>query len=296
MLKMKSSRVVAGIIVFLLILFSVVPWYFSSLVFYPPVNCTKDHHVYCTNPSELNLKFDEIDLTTSDNVKLNGWYIPAVNSTKGIVLVHGHGGAKTEGLRFSPALHKAGYNLLLIDLRRNHGKFASMGFFERRDVKAATDFLINEKKLKSVGIFGFSMGAATSILAMEEDPRIKAGLFSSGYASAMDVLSEAAKRDYKVPYYPLIPIVRAFLNFRGNMTIESVRPVDKIGNISPRPIGIFHCDKDDYVDSSHAEKLFANAKEPKEKWIPVCNKHERIWNFHREEADKRTVQFFTKNL
>jgi len=296
MLKKKSSRIAVIVIVLFVAIFSYVPWYFSSLVFYPPVNCTKDHHVFCTNPSELGLEYQDINFTTSDDVKLKGWYVPAKDSDKGILFVHGHGGAKTEGLRFAKALHTAGYNLFFIDLRRNHGRFASMGYYEPRDAKAAIDFLLNEKKLRSVGIFGFSMGAATSIITMADDQRIKAGLFSSGYSSALDVLSEAAKRDYGIPHFPLIPLVKLYINVRGNMDIESVRPVDKIGSISPRPIAIFHCDKDNYVDSSHAGKLFMKANEPKEKWIPVCNKHERIWNFYPEEADKRAVQFFQRNL
>lgn len=77
----------------------------------------------------------------------------------------------------------------------------------------------------------------------------------------------------------------------------SAHPQEKIiGGISPRPISIFHCDKDDYVESSHAQRLFAAAREPKEVWTPPCNRHERIWNVHREEAERRAVAFFKKNL
>lgn len=291
---MNNRKSILLIIILLLLLY--IPWFFSSMVLMPKTNCSKEHHVFCDTPSELNLKYETVKIKNSEGIELESWFLPAENSDKAIVLVHGHGGSRNEGLRFATALNKAGFNLLALSLRRNSGEFATMGFYEVDDVKAGVDFLILEKKMKSIGIFGFSMGAATSILAMEKDDRIKVGLFSSGYASALNVLSEAAKRDFGIPYYPLIPIVREVLNFRAKIKIEDVRPVDKIGNISPRPILIFHCDKDDYVDSSHAEELFAKAKEPKEKWIPVCNKHELIWNFHKEEAELRATNFFKKNL
>jgi len=42
--------------------------------------------------------------------------------------------------------------------------------------------------------------------------------------------------------------------------------------------------------------LFAAAKEPKEIWIPTCTKHEQIWNTNKEEAEKRSVDFFKRNL
>lgn len=279
-----------------IILFSAA-WFFSSLILYPKVNCTKQHHVFCDTPKEIHLNFESVTLKTLDDIYLESWYIPSENSKKGIVLVHGHGGSRNEGLRFAETLNKAGYNLLALSLRRNSNQSgASMGFHEVKDVKAAVDFLLNDKKLDSVGIFGFSMGAATSILAMESDNRIKVGLFSSGFSSALDVMTEAAKRDYSIPYYPLIPLVKLLINIRGDMNIETVRPVEKIGNITPRPIFIMQCDKDHYVNSKHAELLFAAAKEPKEKWIPKCDKHEFIWNTNKEEAESRVVRFFTQNL
>ncbi len=293
---MTKNRNKIAILIFILIICASVPWYFSSLVLYPKVNCNTEHHVFCQTPKEINLEFESVSIQTPDGLSLESWYIPSAGSKKGIIFVHGHGGSKNEGLRFAESLHKAGFNLLAISLRRNSGSFASMGFYEPNDVIAGIDYLINEKKLESVGLFGFSMGAATSIITMEKDSRVKAGLFSSGYASAMDVLSESAKRDFGIPYFPLIPVVREVLNLRGSMDIASVLPEKSITNISPRPISIFHCDKDDYVDVSHANRLFAAAKEPKELWIPSCNRHERIWNTNQKESEKRSVEFFRKNL
>jgi fermentation-respiration switch protein FrsA (DUF1100 family) len=294
MISKKNIKLI--LIALLLLVLFYIPWFFSSLILLPKINCRIEHHVYCETPKEIGLNYETVQVVNEDKISLESWYIPSPNSKKGIVLVHGHGGSRNEGLRFATALHKAGFNLLALSLRRNANQFATMGYHEVKDVEAAVSFLLKEKGLESVGVFGFSMGAATSILAMERDKRIKAGIFSSGYSSALDVTSEAARRDFGIPYYPLIPIVAGLINIRAKMKIETVRPVDRIGNISPRPISIFHCDKDDYVDSSHAEKLFSEAKEPKEKWIPACNKHELVWNFHKEESEKRAVDFFLKNL
>lgn len=276
-----------------LVVFGVVPYIFSSLVLFPAVVCNKAHHIYCETPAELKLKFEDVKIKTQDNLVLDAWFIPADQSTQGIIFVHGHGGSRAEGLRFAKALHAAGYNLLALNLRRNSGGFASMGYYERDNVIAAVDFMIQEKKIPHVSLFGFSMGAATSILAMEEDKRIESAIFSSGYASAMDVLTESAKRDYGIPYFPLLPLVKAYINFRGSMRIESVVPEAKIGNISPRPVMIMHCSADDYVHVQHSSRLFAHAKEPKLLWVPECIKHERIWNEHRQESEARVVEFFT---
>lgn len=270
-------------------------YYFSSLVLYPNVKCSIEHHVFCETPKELGLNYKIVTLQTEDNFNLESYFIPGSSKSKAIIVVHGHGGQKNEGLRFAKSLHNAGYNLLLLSLRRNHGGFASMGYYEPRDVESGFKFL-KAQNFSEIGILGFSMGAATSILSMAENKEIKAGIFSSGYGVAFDVLIESAKRDFGIPYYPLIPLVEKALDIRGSMEISKVRPIDKIESISPRPIAIFHCNADDYVDHHHALDLFTKAKEPKSIWSPECTKHERIWNAYPEEAEKRAVGFFQKYL
>ncbi|MCW7492000.1 alpha/beta hydrolase [Leptospira sp. 2 VSF19] len=278
-----------------IILLVIASYYFSSLVLYPKVKCNAEHHVYCNGPAELGLEFQEVEIKTQDKLNLVSYWIPAKNAKATILLVHGHGGQRNEGLRFAKSLNAAGYNLLLLSLRRNHGGFASMGFHEQKDIEAALSYL-KTNGYNKIGIFGFSMGSATSIIAMADHPEIQAGIFSSGYGSAIDVLVESAKRDFGIPYYPLIPVVKLALNLRGDMDIDSVRPIDKIASISPRPIAIFHCKMDDYVDYHHALDLFAKAGEPKSLWSPECHRHERLWNFAPKEAESQAVGFFQKYL
>lgn len=291
----RIKTIFLSLIGFLFIVFLGAAYYFSSLVLYPNVQCRADHHVFCDTPKERGLDYENVRFQTADGIELESYFIPSSNKNKAIILVHGHGGQKNEGLRFAKSLHDAGYSLVLLSLRRNHGSFASMGYYEPLDVDAAFQFLKN-KGYSKIGIFGFSMGAATSILYMAKNPEIPAGIFSSGYAVAMDVMIESAKRDFGIPYYPLIPLVKLALDIRGNMDIDSVRPIDSIGDISPRPIAIFHCKSDDYVDHHHAEDLFSKAKEPKSLWSPECSRHERIWNVYPKEAEERAVSFFKTYL
>lgn len=296
---MLRSRVFKSIVAVFLVFSGLLfagAWYFSSLILYPPVECKKEHHVYCSTPGELGLSYEDVAIPTSDGLTMRSWYIPAAGSTRAIIVVHGHGGMKNEGLRFAKALNGAGYNLLLLDLRRNSGGSATMGYLESKDVINAVDFLEKERKQTKIGIFGFSMGAATSILAMSRENRILAGLFSSGYTSVMDELRDAASRDYHLPYFPLLPLVRFLTDHRAGIKLEEVRPIDVIASISPRPLQIFHCDRDDYVDSSHGRRLFEKAGEPRDLWLASCARHERVWNEHPEESEKRAVDFFQKYL
>lgn len=292
----KNTKILLAVLLLIMGLLLAASWVFSSKVLQPKVNCKPDHHVFCNSPVELNLAFEEVIVRTADGIDLPSWFIPAAGSKKGIVLVHGFGGSRYEGLRFARVLHDAGYNLLALNLRLNAGGFATMGYHEQKDVTAALDFLQNDKKISTLGLMGFSMGAATSILVMDKDPRVKAGLFSSPYTSALEVLSQAAQRDFGIPYYPLIPMVQITADWRADMHLADVVPLDRIAHIAPRPILIYHCAQDKTTDASHSRILYEAAQEPKGLWIADCNKHERIWNQHTAEAEKRTVDFFKTNL
>ncbi|MCP4133812.1 MAG: prolyl oligopeptidase family serine peptidase [bacterium] len=275
-------------------------WFFSSMALYPNTWCDKEHYLYCGDPSETGLSFSDAAFTTSDGVKLEGWFIPAAGSKKGIVLVHGHGGTIHEGMRYTTSLRKAGFNLLLFHLRGNmkdpEKSFYSMGFHEKKDIFAAVDYLYKKKEMASVGVFGFSMGSTTAVLAMAEDKRIKAGIFNSAYADIYDQFTEAAKRDFNLPRFPLVHLGMWIAELRGDIDFNEVRPEKKIASIAPRPVFIMHCDKDGLIDFSHGKRMFAAAKEPKEFWaVPGC-RHVRAWNIGREEAEARVTEFFKKNL
>lgn len=292
----KTLAVIVGLVLIIIIGGS---WYLSSLVMYPPSECKTSHYVFCRDPGEIPLPFEEVRFETEDGVPLEGWYIPNERSSKGILLVHGHGGSKNEGLRFAKALYDEGFSLLAYNSRvlsSSDKAFASMGYHEVKDVKAAVDFLTRRKNISEVGVLGFSMGGATAIIAMSRDNRIKAGLFSSSYAHAVDELAEVGKRDFGLPRYPLLPFAVWIMNIRGDMDLNSVVPEEVIASISPRPVFIMHCDRDDYVDYSHAERLFSAAKEPKEMWTADCDRHEHIWNSNPEKATQVVTGFFSENL
>lgn len=279
-------------------------WHFATLILYPGVTCWP-HYVKCGDPAAWGLPFENVRIPTSAGLSLPGWYMPAEGSRKAVIFVHGHGGSLHEGMKYAPVLHRAGYNLLAFSLRRNLGNlgegeaglyYATMGCLEKEDILAAVDFLAQQKGMQAIGVFGFSMGAAGSVLAMEEDHRIAAGIFNSPYANIEDQLAEVGQRKYHLPRYPLLPLVVWVAGLRGGVDMDQCNPVDHVGAIAPRPIFIMHCTGDDYVAFPHARRMFAAARAPKAFWAAPCNRHVQEWNQCRAEAEQRVVAFFNRTL
>ncbi len=299
---MRKTSVVI-LIVILVVLVAVLlgaSWYFTSVLLYPPkTDCPEEHFVYCNGPQQLKLNYEDVSFKTSDAITIHGWYVPAGNSKKAVLTVHGRGATRHEGMRWLKSLHDAGFNVLLIDLRHqgeSEGTINSMGYHEKKDVLAAVEYLDKEKSMKSIGVLSVSMGVAASVPAMIEDKRIKAGIFEAGFTDFEQIIAERAKVDFGLPKYPVLPIVMMLYEKRGNLDVDMMKPVTQIDKISPRPVFIIHCKNDDYIDYTHGKKLYEAAKEPKKFWEAPCDKHAEAWQGDPAKAEKLVTSFFIKNL
>lgn len=290
------KKSIISLSILLICTFFGIAWYFSSQILHLSVNdCNEEHYVFCGDPSSQGIDFEEIYFISSDGLTIPGWYMPSSSVQQAILLVHGRGASRREGMRYAKAIIDAGYNVLAIDMRhprQNLNIISSMSYHEKKDVVAALDYLEKVKNIKSIGVMGFSMGASTSIIVMAKDPRIKVGVFSGGYANASDVLAERAENVYGLPRYPLMPVVQKLFEWRGDLDIDEINPEKYISQISPRPIYIMHGTADTTVGFHHGQRLFDAANEPKQFWQVEGGGHTRLWQFDKHKAETSVVEFF----
>jgi fermentation-respiration switch protein FrsA (DUF1100 family) len=286
-----ATLLIAGFVTF--------AWTLSSNIMHPSFICTEEHFIYCGDPSQLDLFFEDISFQSDDGNNLSGWYMPAEKSDKAVIFVHGHGADRREGMRWFKAVHQAGFNILAFDLR-NQGNstksFSTMGYFEKQDVIGALDYLQQQKQIQRIGIFGTSMGAATSIMAMVDDPRIVAGVFEAGWANLDDLYGEIIEQHLGLPSFPLAPLITWMLEQRTGMDMAVVNPENLLGGISPRPVFIIHCSGDNLIGFSHGERNYAAANEPKEFWTSPCQIHARAWQSDPEYIENRVTNYYIKYL
>lgn len=275
-------------------------WHFSSVILQLGIyDCDQEHYVFCGDPSTQDIKFENVSFSSEDGLTLPGWYMESTANNKAILLVHGRGADRTEGMRYAKPLLSAGYNVLAFDMRhprQDASILSTMGFHEKKDITAALNFLEKEKNIEHIGLMGFSMGAAAGIIVMAHDKRVKVGVFSGGYAHSMDVLAEQGKKLHGLPRYPLMPIVEKLFEWRGNVNADETNPESYISQISPRPVYIMHGTADQTVDFSHGQRLFAAAKEPKAFWQAQGGEHTRLWQHNTEKAESSVVDFFNRYL
>jgi len=242
-----------------------------------------------------------------DDLTLRGWYAPP-SSTGGpaVILVHGYNTCRRDWNVLLPAgmLHRAGFGVLLLDLR-NHGDSDSDGgrwaggAKEYRDVLGAWDWLRAQGEPPSrIGIFGVSLGAATATIATGEEPAVAATWEDSGYASYDVAAAEFAETNG----YPgwvadaAIPMGRML----GDPELATREPLREVrDHLGGRPFFIVHGLSDSTIRPHNAIELaiaVAAAGTPVEPWLVPSAEHTREMLLETDRYDERLTTFFASAL
>jgi fermentation-respiration switch protein FrsA (DUF1100 family) len=200
-------------------------------------------------PADAGLKYDDVFFTTSDGVRLNGWFVPYPGAQVTLHWSHGNAGNISHRVENIKLLHdRVKVNVFIFDYRsygRSEGKVSEEGTY--RDATAALAHLHSRDDVdpKRVVFFGRSLGAAVAAeLATRE--ACSALILETPFASIQEMARVV---------FPLLPI-GGLLRIRYD-TLEKVKRIKA-------PVLILHGDRDDIVPYEQGKKVFEAAPEPKE--------------------------------
>ena len=243
------------------------------------------------NIENLQYAYEEVDFVSlRGEVPLKGWFFSA-NSDKTIILVHGYSGNRLIGEYGKFLINHLvghGYNAFVFDFR-NHGvsgkALTTVGADEQYDLLAAVQKV---KELKGeeekIGIIGFSMGAATAILAAEKTDAIDALVADSAFSDLKTYLFRSLPIWTKLPAFPFNYIFQELAKVKDGLDVDTVSPIRSITRID-KPIFLIHGKNDHIIPVQNADKLYSKAKEN--------NQNVKIWKT--ENADHiQSVKYYPK--
>ena len=212
-------------------------------VFFP------DREIHRT-PGDVGLRYEDVFFTTSDGVRLHGWFIPSDGDTT-LVWLHGNAGNISHRVDNLLMVNRMlGVNVLIVDYRgygRSEGAPSEKGLY--RDAEAALAYLSSRPQTADdrLVFFGRSLGAAVAVeLATRVEPH--ALILESPFTS----VREMAKLSY-----PFIPGPLLTLPVRSRFD-----SLAKIGGVQA-PVMVLHGDMDDIVPIDIARRLYDAANVPK---------------------------------
>jgi pimeloyl-ACP methyl ester carboxylesterase len=256
-----------------------------------------------TPQSTHNLAYEDVSFTSrNDNVALSGWFIPARNSDRVIVFVHGKDSCRScefsnHALDFAYDMHERGYNVFMFDLR-GHGQSSmarvSFGLREKNDVLGAVDWL-RERGFApgSMGVLGVSLGSASATYAAAEEPAISALVIDSGFADFSTLVGSITDR-WPASATVLLPAATLINRVLAGVNSLASQPVAQIPAILPRPIMIIHGADDRLIPPAQAEQLAEAAHTSV--WLVAGANHARTYHTAPSEYTRRVADFFDKSL
>lgn len=218
-------------------------------------------------PGDLKLDYEDVFLTTQDNITVHGWWIQPpsranerVNKTPTGRVLFLHGNAENISTHIASVLWllNHGYQIFALDYR---GYGLSQGapdvpeVFE--DIRAATQWLSTQPSHGRSFIFAQSLGASLAFGALRQYPEIAQsfdGIISEAAFSEYDVIAREVASKHWLTWplgYPASWLIPG--------TYDPLSLVDKI----ELPKLFVHSIDDRVVGIHHTRKLHALAKEPK---------------------------------
>ncbi len=201
-----------------------------------------------TLPSAVGLPYEPVDLNTSDNINLNGWFIPAPEQRGVILFCHGNAGNISHRLDSLLLFHKLGFSTLIFDYRgygNSQGHPSEAGTY--LDVAAAWQYLTTKRSIPSshIILFGRSLGGA---IAVHQATVFTPGalIVESSFTSVPDMAAEL---------YPFLP-VRWLSRLDYNVQ-------EQLPRVSC-PVLVVHSRDDEIIPFRQGRALYKTANKPKQ--------------------------------
>jgi len=240
--------ILAGIVVFLLA--SSLTTFLSAI--YPNTITTE------VTPKDFGYQYTNTTITTEDNRALDAWVVSNKKNKHAslrplIIVLHGYPADKGDVLGATMHLAKM-FDLLYIDFRglgNSEDSLSTLGLHEKKDLQAAIAYAKREG-YENIGLWGFSVGGAVSLMQAPGHDSIEATVAVSSYAN----LTQLASDVYPIPILGnvLAQLYRGWAWIFFGADIANVAPERSVRNYN-EPVFVIHPRGDTTVPFSHAQKL-----------------------------------------
>jgi uncharacterized protein len=243
--------------------------------------------------ADLGAPYENVEFSTSDGLRLRGWY---VRSRNGAAVISFPGRASSQ--KRAKLLARHGYGVLLFDRRgegESEGDPNAFGWQGERDIHAAVAYLRSRPDVdpERIGGIGLSVGGEMMIEAAAESTALKA-IVSEG-ASSRSVRDELANpgTDWKSVVGNAVATATTAL-FTNNLppaTLKSLVP-----KIAPGSVFFVYGERGQPAERPANRAFYAAAEEPKAIWEVPGSGHIGGTVAQPKEYERRIVAFFDKSL
>lgn len=241
-------------------------------------------------PDDFGLPPEPFAVITSDNVRIDAWFIPASAEARGSVVVcHGVGSNRWGAIGLAQTLHQAGdLDVTLFDFR-GHGLSERVhytyGAHEVRDLAAVVEWVRERTMARPVSVVGWSAGASTTLLYAAGDSELERIVVINPFAEMAEMAA------YRRPFFVRESVYAEALELveqRANFRMEDVSPLRAAPQIAA-PVLMIIGEADTTVPPSHGRRIHG-ALADSTLWPMPAIGHDDWWT--NPDFGPRLVAFF----
>jgi uncharacterized protein len=266
-------------------------------LFLPPAPARLDDFAF--TPFEFQSDYEELDLTAADGVSFGAWFFRQPGTPQVIVISPGHKGRRDDNLGIAVALWRKGFNVISYSYRGMTGSdpaLVTMGVREVQELESTIGFARTRVKGARIGLLGYSMGAAVSMLGAAGDPDILALVLDSPFSDARRVIAENVRHVVHVPGRPVVAGAEAWLRLRQGVSLRDASPRSILSGLEPRPLFFIHGGADEITSVRHSRLLYDAYRGPREIWVVQGAPHAGAYRADRALYVERVAGFFVRKL
>lgn len=255
-------------------------------------------------PSDHGMEYDSIEFMSSDGeTELSGWVIhPEKEAEMTIIFGHGYKGNRYEDhisfFEIADGLIDQGYRVILFDFRyagESGGDMSTVGAKEQLDMIGAIDYA-SEAYDEPIGLFGFSMGGSTALLAASQSDEVAAVVADSPFSDLEDYLKVNLPVWSDLPNFPFTPMILTIMPLITDLDPKEASPISVLDDIAPRPVLFIHNEGDASVPYTESEMMADTHPDIFSLWLTEGEGHVKSFKQNKEEYIERVDAFFSEAL
>ncbi|CAL4970791.1 unnamed protein product [Urochloa decumbens] len=188
-------------------------------------------------------------------------FIPENTALPCVVYCHGNSGCRADANEAAVILLSSNITVFTLDFSGSGlsgGDYVSLGWHEKEDLKCAVSCLRANNQVSSIGLWGRSMGAVTSLLYGAEDPSIAGMVLDSAFTNLYDLMMELVDvYKIRVPKFTVkmaVQYMRRIIQKRAKFDIMDLN-VLKLAPKMSIPALFGHGLNDMFIQPHHCERI-----------------------------------------
>ncbi|XP_031098083.1 uncharacterized protein LOC116002163 isoform X1 [Ipomoea triloba] len=179
-----------------------------------------------------------------------------------VIYCHGNSGSRADASEAAIILLPSNITVFALDFSGSGlsgGEHVTLGWNEKDDLKSVVEYLRRDGNISSIGLWGRSMGAVTSLLYGAQDPSIAGIVLDSPFSNLVDLMMEVAGTNaIRLPKFTLkfaIQFMRRSVLKKAKFDIMELDTI-KVARRCFVPLLLGHAVDDDFIQPHHSDRIF----------------------------------------